>query len=176
MVSARRATFSEGVVGGLLEDRSAVLLGPIIRAPRLSLGLCTSPPFPSTPMQSSKILLSLSLSVDIDIERIRSFARPLVRRSRSSSALKCHARAAGGKFLPSGNDEREERKRGGEDGNAEWRDNVRQITTNYEKEEEDEKMGGMRDETVAQPQNRFDFRPRFRATRGPCLNDVHDIF
>ena len=67
---------------------------------------------------------------------------------------------------------REKREREeGEDGNAEWRDNVRQITSNYEKEE-DEKMGGTRDETVALPQDRFGFRPGFRATRGPYLKDI----
>ena len=34
------------------------------------------------------------------------------------------------------------------------------------------KMGGMRDETVAKPQNRFGFRPHFRATRGRSINDI----
>ena len=33
-------------------------------------------------------------------------------------------------------------------------------------------MGGMRDETGALPQDRFGFRPHFRATRGRSINDI----
>ena len=127
----RGATFSEGV-GDLLEDRSAVLLGPICRSHLLARR------HPSFPMQSSEILSYVEQSVAMTLtlriggkggERVRS----LFWLSGGMNVTRARV-----KFCPSGNDERE-RLRGCRN---EWRDNVRQITTNYQKEEEDWRRDG----------------------------------